>query len=147
MLLTIYSQNRISVSVLQACIDIVFVLMCCHYSGLWGGVLPPEEMWCSPHQSTGSDRVRLGVRGVVLPAHPSTTLHRLLSGPLTFATHLDEIQVIWWGVGAVMKVLFDLICSFIWIQNIRLTAILGICFFLATLGSVTSYSRTLFTYF
>ncbi len=66
-------------------------------------MLPPEEMWSSPHQSTGSDGVRCGARGAILPAGTSTALHRLLSGPLTSAS---SDLVILCRVG-VKKVLFQ----------------------------------------
>lgn len=57
-----------------------------HYSGLWAGMLPPEEMWSSSHQSTGSAGVRCGAGGAILPAGAATTLHRILSGPLSAIT-------------------------------------------------------------
>lgn len=116
-------------------------------------MLPPEEMWCSPRQSTGSYRVRLRSGGVVLPAEPSTTLHRLVSGPLTFACsdrHLDEIQVIWWGVGAVRKVNtsrgFDLLLHLN--TEYSLSAIWGILGgFSNTVVSYFLQLSTFFTYF
>ncbi len=51
---------------------------------------PSEEMWSSPHQSAGSDSVRHGHRGSILPAGRSAALHRLLSGPLTFVASDHE---------------------------------------------------------
>ena len=47
-------------------------------------MLPPEEVRSGPRQPAGSDGVRRGAGGVVLPAGSSTTLHRLLSGPFDF---------------------------------------------------------------
>lgn len=100
-------------------------------TGLWGGMLPPEEIWSSPHQPTGSDSVRHGAGGAIFPAGTSTTLRRLLSGPLTSTSsdrdNANSFYFVGGGceegfisTGSTVQISFSevLICYFIWIQSI-----------------------------